>query len=121
MAQLHRRSADYYEIEGSPATCVNIALHHLASDCDFVVAGEGFCLPVTLTYADRLPTVCRPHSQCNAGAAALLTTTTTAQAPMWDTTWAEGPCYPVARWELPWKVLFLLKVLHKVSQGFLVD
>ena len=39
-AQLHRRAEDHYEIEGSPATCVNIALHHLVTDCDFVVAGE---------------------------------------------------------------------------------
>ena len=39
LTQLHTRSEDHYEIEGSPATCVNIALHHLASDCDFVVAG----------------------------------------------------------------------------------
>ena len=28
-----------YEIEGSPATCVNISLYNFASECDFVVAG----------------------------------------------------------------------------------
>ena len=29
----------HFEIEGSPATCVNIALYNFAADCDFVVAG----------------------------------------------------------------------------------
>ncbi len=26
-------------VAGPPATCVNIALNHLAADCDFVVSG----------------------------------------------------------------------------------
>ncbi len=75
VAQLHRRAEDFYEIEGSPATCVNIALHHLASDCDFVVAGERLrFLSIATTHADRLPQFCRSsHSLVMQMLPALLT------------------------------------------------
>lgn len=37
--QANKIEEGHYEIEGSPASCVNIALYNFASDCDFVVAG----------------------------------------------------------------------------------
>ena len=30
---------DVYHVMGPPASCVNIALHHFADSCDFVVSG----------------------------------------------------------------------------------
>lgn len=36
---LTRIDADTVHVRGPPATAVNLALHHLASDCDFVVSG----------------------------------------------------------------------------------